>query len=83
LSNIVLPTEKRKRFCGAGCNMLAYDTNGNEYPCQMFAPVSAGQKALIVKNIKIYDDCIPESETLPECNACIYKNICRTCIGSN
>lgn len=83
LRNICLPTEKRKRFCGAGIYMSAYDVKGDEYPCQMFAPISAGDKSLKKDNAVIYKDFIPDIESHKECNVCIYKNICRTCIGSN
>lgn len=69
------------RTCGIGSGMKVYDTEGNQYPCHYFEPVSVGQeasdaaKSIDFQNLKLYQD--------PACKTCPIKTICPTCYGAN
>lgn len=68
------------RYCGAGIKMHAYDVNGNQYPCQGFAPITLGKEA------NKYIKCNFENIRLPEetpCRNCIFLHICPDCYSSN
>ncbi|MBQ2714707.1 MAG: radical SAM protein [Clostridia bacterium] len=71
-----------RKYCGCGTHMLCYDMNGICYPCQLFSPLSAGEKAVTSENFnieeKIDKDCYPI-----ECQNCYYLRICSFCLGSN
>lgn len=75
--------KEKKRFCGAGLNMAAYDIDGRKYPCQLFMPVSVGiEKADKSKTIS-FRDSIPESLMDAKCKTCVIKSVCPTCYGAN
>lgn len=40
---IFTPIDDNYRFCGAGIDLVCFDTYGNSYPCQGFAPISIGE----------------------------------------
>lgn len=69
-------------FCGCGRTMVCYDTDGVGYPCQLFAPISAGGKAIKSCDIHI-NDTAPKSLLPKRCIDCYYQRICPTCLGSN
>lgn len=75
-------TEKMRKYCGTGVSMVCYATDGKAYPCQLFAPLSAGEAALPLENCNItreYDKALlPE-----ECRECYYLRICPICLGCN
>jgi len=71
------------RYCGAGVNMVAYDTDGVSYPCQTFAPLAVGvdiaQKShTLVFESEISLECFDE-----KCRTCPVANICPNCYGIN
>lgn len=79
-----VPKDKMFRFCGAGVNMIAYDVDGESYPCQMFMPITAGtEKAKESKNITFYDEEIPLYLLPEKCRNCIVRLSCPTCYGAN
>lgn len=67
------------RWCGAGKQMKAYDTEGKCFPCQSFMELSLGQISDIEK--MIFEDDINLED--PKCKKCILKNVCSTCYGMN
>ena len=74
--------DKFLKYCGAGTNMRCYDLEGNAYPCQLFTPLSAGDKAVRLGEIEIKDE-ISKSLLDCKCVGCYYQRICPTCLGSN
>lgn len=78
----ILDKDRIIRHCGTGKNMMAFDIEGNGYPCQMFIPNSLDPDqwknvaSLDFKNDdSIYGDV--------ECQGCLIHNICPTCYGNN
>lgn len=70
------------RHCGTGKNMMAFDVEGNAYPCQMFIPNTLDKKRWNdISNLdfenedSLYDDV--------SCKKCLIHNICPTCYGNN
>ncbi len=70
------------KYCGCGTHMKCYDIEGKCYPCQLFAPLSAGEKALQSKDFNIKKE-IEKISFGEECANCYYQRICQTCLGSN
>lgn len=84
ISNVALDKGVLRPFCGAGRGMKAYDVDGECYPCQFFMPLSVGEeKARQSKNLKFYQDYIPESVWDEKCKDCVIKQSCPTCFGAN
>ena len=78
----VLLKDKKDRYkrCGAGENMMAYDTEGKKYPCHSFSTVSLGESAKLFENYTLpIEDIIDEER----CIKCQYYLICPTCYGVN
>lgn len=75
-------SEKVRKYCGTGTAMVCYDMQGNPYPCQLFAPITAGNRAKKVGELEIserFDKNLLEKE----CRDCYYLNLCPFCLGSN
>ncbi len=66
--------------CGAGCLKVCYDVDGSKYPCSMFSPVCAGDRALL-HNEYHYDDASNHND--PYCVDCPIKHRCYTCPAAN
>ncbi len=85
IGNLSRPQEKEgaiKKYCGTGTAMRCYDTNGNIYPCQLFSPLSAGEKAKKIGQLPIHGEF--SSDLLEgKCRDCYYQRICPMCMGSN
>lgn len=75
------PSEYHK-YCGAGTKMRCYDINGRAYPCQLFTPLSAGNRSVKLGDIDIRES-IPKSFLNSRCANCYYLRICPSCLGSN
>ena len=74
--------ETYRKYCGCGTHMACYDKNGNKYPCQLFSPLSAGDKAVLSSDFKVGTKI--EKNALPDkCAKCYYLRICQICLGSN
>lgn len=72
---------KGDKWCGCGKDLVAYDHNGDKYPCQLFAPISLGKDSYLFKNkdeayMKTLGDFRDET-----CIGCMFKPICPTCCG--
>ena len=70
---------KQKKWCGCGTNMITYDIDGKEYPCQLFLP-SAMPKEKSWGDIDFLEI---QDFSDKECDLCVIKNICPTCYGAN
>lgn len=78
------PKQQTYRYCGCGISVISYDVDGQDYPCQMFMPLSAGrEKAGKASEIIFYQDTIPDGLTDPKCRDCVIKSTCPTCYGAN
>ena len=66
--------------CGSGTRCTCYDTDAQAYPCQMFTPLCAGERAIPLSEYKLL---LPEHHIDPECAACPIRHWCPTCYGMN
>ena len=67
--------------CGCGEDIVCVDTDGKEYPCQMYAPISMSKQLFdIVKDIDFSDGRNFEIEA---CQQCILHSCCPACSGCN
>lgn len=71
-----------RQYCGTGRYMRCYDLDGICYPCQMFSPISAGDKAIPLSDFVI-DDKVNIKELDKKCQTCYFLSLCPMCIGSN
>lgn len=78
----VLPITESLRQCGAGIEMVSYDVDGLDYPCQFFMPLSVGNKASLLGNID-FPDMITLDHLCDDCKKCPAVAICHTCYGAN
>lgn len=78
LARILYPRNSTRQ-CGIGRNVVAYDTDGNAFPCYLFLPNVLGQK-----NIPQIKDFADDSFLVDDyCKKCVIENICPTCYGFN
>jgi radical SAM protein with 4Fe4S-binding SPASM domain len=78
---IEMQTFEAKKWCGAGTQMIAYDVDGVDYPCQMLLPMSIGkEKAEQARHIDFQN---VENFIDGKCKNCLLFPICPTCYGSN
>ena len=85
IEELARPEEDSKviqKYCGAGTAMHCYDIFGNVYPCQLFAPISAGDRAKKLGEIEIRNE-YPKENLDKKCQGCYYQRICPNCLGSN
>lgn len=69
------------KWCGVGTHMIAFDVDGQSYPCHAFMPISCGgEKALRSKSL-VFEDA--DRLLDPMCSGCVIHPICPTCYGSN
>lgn len=76
------PNSALHRHCGSGRYMHCYDTQGECYPCQLFAPISVGEKAIKLKDADLSDEVSIEWLDM-RCAHCYYLPICPRCEGAN
>ena len=59
--------------CGCGEDIVCVDTDGKEYPCQMYAPLSMSKQLFdTVKDIDFSDG---KNFEIPECQQCILHSV--------
>lgn len=76
------PNPSFHRNCGSGRYMHCYDAYGECYPCQLFAPLSVGKKAIKLKDADLSDE-VPIEKLDKRCAHCYYLPICPRCEGAN
>lgn len=77
----VLHDKTPLKFCGTGTNMVAYDVDGNKYPCHMFSPIVLGRDAREeLSKIDFYN---PDELIEEECKQCKIVRVCPSCVGFN
>lgn len=82
LSHPKVNSEYVKKFCGCGTDMRVYGVDGACYPCQLFSPIAAEDKAIKSSEFRIERD-IPKELYPKMCNNCYFERICAFCLGSN
>lgn len=71
------------RYCGAGVELVAYETDGTPYPCHTFAPVSVGNE-IARKSLELnFEKEIPIDAFDEKCQNCLVANVCPNCYGIN
>ncbi|MDY4838589.1 MAG: 4Fe-4S cluster-binding domain-containing protein [Lachnospiraceae bacterium] len=80
---IAMGEKEKRRFCGAGINMVSYDVDGKTYPCQLFMPISVGKKKARESQDIIFYEKIPNNLLDEKCCGCVIKSVCPTCYGAN
>lgn len=77
----VLHDKTPLKFCGTGTNMVAYDVDGNKYPCHLFSPIVLGRDAREeLSKIDFYN---PDELIEEECKQCKIVRVCPSCVGFN
>lgn len=65
------------RWCGAGIEMLMFDTNGNQFPCHRFSPWVTGRPAPAIQVNQ-------QKQWKPDkCAECRLVEMCPVCAGFN
>ncbi len=80
LRQIFTPIDENYRFCGAGLDMLCFDTCGHAYPCQGFAPISIGDEAGAYRN---FDETKFMFTNANICKRCPWVRLCPNCYAAN
>ena len=80
LRQVFTPFDEDYRFCGAGVDMQCFDTCGNAYPCQGFAPISIGEKAITYHN---FDETQFKFTDANVCKHCQWVRLCPNCYAAN
>lgn len=71
------------RYCGAGVQMIAYEVNGEYYPCHTFAPISVGNDIAKKSKALAFEKKISLEKLDEKCRNCIVANVCPNCYGIN
>lgn len=81
LCSILDSSSEYEKYCGCGEGTICIDTDGQEYPCPVFSPITQPQKNLyIIKNIDFSD---PKVFLDSKCNGCLLWKNCPKCYGMN
>lgn len=74
----------KSKGCGAGTNIIAFDVEGNRYPCHSF--IADFKRPYIPDEIEVLFDQLKKSngkEISPECYNCPVYGCCSPCYGLN
>lgn len=80
LRELFTPIDEDYRFCGAGLDMQCFDSYGNAYPCQGFAPISIGEEAALYLN---FDEKKFRFTNSNRCKNCQWVRLCPNCYAAN
>jgi len=67
---IISESDRDRRWCGSGRNMIAYEADGKKLPCNRYAAMSFDQS--------LFNKPFKEEEPTP-CENCLLKPACQTC----
>lgn len=71
------------RCCGAGVEMVTYNSEGKAYPCQFFTPLSVGEEKAKRAESFVFKDTVTVEDFPEPCRSCKVVMICQTCYGAN
>ncbi len=71
------------RHCGAGVELVAYETDGTAYPCHTFAPISVPAEIARKSLYLSFDKEIPIDLLDEKCRNCPVSSVCPNCYGIN
>lgn len=74
---------ENKKWCGMGGQLIAYDTEGKQYPCQAFSPSSLGDRMAKEYVNKTEKDFAFEYTESIQCSKCAIEQLCPNCYGAN
>lgn len=77
----VLTTNAPLKRCGCGVDIVCVDTDGEEYPCQMYAPISMTK--YMYNTVRNLDFANEKNFEIKECAYCILRSCCPACSGCN
>lgn len=83
ISQVAGAEGKALRTCGAGWLMSAYNIDGKCYPCQVFMPLTLGERSKDAEKIVFPGDEISDEFLDEACVDCVLKPVCQRCYGSN
>lgn len=66
--------------CGCATRCTCYDVDGKKYGCQMFTPLTVGDKAVPLDKVNLT---LPQNREDPHCVGCPIRHWCPTCYGMN
>lgn len=66
--------------CGSGTRCTCYDVDGRTYACQMFTPLTVGEKSMPLSEVDLTQESARED---PTCVGCPIRHWCPTCYGMN
>lgn len=78
----ITSSEESDKWCGCGKDLIAYEPDGTQYPCQLFSSISLGEaaKAFEYKD-EDYLRGMSKGFRDPKCVECHFKKICPHCCG--
>lgn len=77
----VLHKQSQPKKCGCGEQIVCVDTDGKEYACHLFAPITASD-SLAMESQKINFAHYKDFES-KVCSNCLLNPLCTTCYGMN
>lgn len=69
--------------CGAGYYEIAYDINGNFYPCHAYVSQFKEYDQELITSLMDRIENSSFNECMIECKDCVYKHVCVPCLGMN
>lgn len=79
LCSILDMSNKYEKYCGCGEGTILIETNGDEYPCPVFSPVTLPNERL--ESLKALDFTNPETFIDDKCKKCLLRKGCNRCYG--
>lgn len=69
--------------CGAGYYEIAYDINGNFYPCHAYVSQFKEYDQELITSLMDRIENSSFNECMIECKDCVYRHVCAPCLGMN
>jgi len=72
-------SESYEKYCGCGEGTILVETDGKEYPCLVFSPITLPKERL--EALKTLDFSDPATFIDDKCRKCILRKGCNKCYG--
>ena len=79
LCSILDTSSNYKKYCGCGEGTILIDTDGREYPCPLFSPISLPKER--IDSLKNLDFTNPDVFIDEKCRRCLLRSTCPKCYG--